>query len=331
MLGRSFWLIAFAALLCAGPAPRAGAADTVNVVTPSRVIFAIPFWIAERKGYFKDENIEPTLEVVPSGREITQRLLSGASHFSIVGPDAVLIDATKGGPLRIVAGIVRKPPLFLIAKPSIKTFADLRGANIGALSLTEGSSKLLVKMARAEGLSAEDLKITPVGGAPARHTLLKDNKIDAGMQPLPLNLEAEALGFNNLGWAGKYEPDWQFTTVNTNGAWARQNTRVATGFVRALLRGQEFIWSNREEAARIAADVLKTEASLAARSLMEAIQLGMLDPRLSWSEVGLRRIYENMQADGAIPADRKFDLSLVTDDSYLRAAEAGRTGPAKPQ
>src|SRR5262245_3003283 len=173
MLQRTFWLILIVALLGAAPAPQTRAADAVNVATPSRVIFAIPFWIAERKGYFKDENIASAPEVGPNGRDITQRLLSGASQFSIVGPDAVLIDATKGGPLRIVAGIVRKPPLFLIAKPSIRTFADLRGANIGVLSLTEGSSKLLVKMARAEGLSAEDLKITPVGGAPARHTLLK--------------------------------------------------------------------------------------------------------------------------------------------------------------
>jgi hypothetical protein len=137
---------------------------------------------------------------------------------------------------RILAGIVRKPPLFLIAKSSIKTFADLRGANIGALSLTEGSSKLLIKMAKAEGIAATELKISAVGGAPVRQTLLKDGKIDAGMQPLPLNLEAEALGFNNLGWAGKYEPDWQFTTVNANGDWARKNPRIATGFVRALLR-----------------------------------------------------------------------------------------------
>ena len=99
---------------------------------------------------------------------MTERLLSGTTQFSLVGPDAVLIDATKGGPLRILAGVVRKPPLYLIAKPSIKTFADLRGANIGALSLTEGSSKLLIKMAKAEGLSADDLKINAVGGAPAR-------------------------------------------------------------------------------------------------------------------------------------------------------------------
>ena len=39
--------------------PAARAADAVNVVTPSVVIFAIPYWIAEQKGYFKDEGIEP--------------------------------------------------------------------------------------------------------------------------------------------------------------------------------------------------------------------------------------------------------------------------------
>ena len=176
-MNRAYWFGALAALLAASGVSHG--AEKVHVATPSRVIFAIPFWVAEHKGYFKDENIEATLEVVGSGKEITARLKSGASQFSIVGPDASIIDAMKDGPQRVVAGIVRKPPLLLVARPGIKTFADLKGANIGALSLTEGSSKLLLKMARAEGLTREDLKITAVGGAPARHTLLKDGKIDA--------------------------------------------------------------------------------------------------------------------------------------------------------
>ena len=91
--------------------------------------------------------------------------------------------------------------------------------------------------------------------------------------------------------------------------------------MRALLRGQQFIWSNPDEAAAIAAGVLKTDVALAKRSLAEAIRLGILDPKLDWSELGLQRIYENMQADGAIPAERKFDLGKVTDAEYLRAAQ----------
>jgi ABC-type nitrate/sulfonate/bicarbonate transport system substrate-binding protein len=177
-------------------------------------------------------------------------------------------------------------------------------------------------MAKAEGLAANDLKISVVGGAPARQVMLKEGKIDAGMQPLPLNLEAEALGFSNLGWAGKYEPDWQFTTVNANGQWAGDHPRVATGFLRALLRGQQLIWSDPEAAARIAADALQTNVEVARRSLAEAIRLGILDPKLDWSETGLKRIYDSQQADGAIAAGHAFDLSRVTEARYLRAAQA---------
>ena len=92
--------------------------------------------------------------------------------------------------------------------------------------------------------------------------------------------------------------------------------------MRALLRGEQFIWSNPNEAAAIAASVLKTDAALAKRSIAEAIRLDILDPKLDWSEVGLQRIYENMQADGTIPAERKFDPGSLTNAEYLRAAQA---------
>jgi ABC-type nitrate/sulfonate/bicarbonate transport system substrate-binding protein len=312
--------ILIAALATQGAHP-ARAAEQVRASVAARVIFAIPYWIAERNGYFRDEGIDATLDVGVETAQATKHLLDGTQEIQLGGPDAILIDATKGGPLRIIAGIVRRPPLWLITQPSIRSFAQLRGANIGVLSLTEGSSKLLLRMAKAEGLAPGDFTLTRVGGAPARHNLLKAGKIDGGMQPLPLNYEGEDLGMNNLSWAGTYEPEWQFITVNANRAWAAKNPKIATGFIRALLRGQEFLSTNPSEAARIASDVLKTPVSLAERSLAEAMRLGILDPRLDWSETGLRRIYENMQADGAIPMGTTFDIGKVTAVDYLRAAQ----------
>lgn len=310
----------------ASPSVDPADADPVRVATPARVIFAIPYWVAERNGYFRDEGIEATLTVGGDTGRLTDALRDGTTEIVLGGPDGVLIDAAKGGRLRILAGIVRRPPLWLITKPAIKSFADLRGANIGVLSLTEGSSKLLLKMAKAEGLPSNAFTMTRVGGAPARHALLKEGKIDGGMQPLPLNYEAEDLGFNNLGWAGTYEPEWQFITVNAHSDWARNNPKRATGLVRALLRGQQFIGTNTSEAARIAADALKTSAGLAERSLVEAFRLGILDPRLEWSESGLRRIYENMQAGGTIPANAAFDLGRLVVSDYLRAAQNSLRG-----
>ena len=73
MSAKNFWLVALAAVIGAAHASAARSADVVNVVTPSVVIFAIPYWIAERQGYFKDEGIEPTLDIEPNGRRITDR------------------------------------------------------------------------------------------------------------------------------------------------------------------------------------------------------------------------------------------------------------------
>jgi len=299
------------------------AAEPVIVATPARVIFVIPFWIAERNGYFQAEGIEPKLQIGGQTGPLTEQLRSGKIHFHIGGPDGVLIDATKGGPLRILAGVVRRPPLWLIAKPSIKSFADLRGANIGVLSLTEGSSKLLLKMARVEGLLPGDIRLTAVGGAPARHKLLQEGKIDAGMQPLPLNYEAQALGFNDLGWAGTYEPDWQFITVNASGDLLKSNPELAAGFMRALLRGQRFLVENPDAAAKIAADVLGTPLPLAARALSEAMRLGIFDPNLDVSEPGLRNMHMNMKVDGTVPRDAAFNLAkFVALENLKRAQQA---------
>jgi ABC-type nitrate/sulfonate/bicarbonate transport system substrate-binding protein len=321
MIPQPLLVILCAAIVALGARPAA-AAEPVRAAVAARVIFAIPYWIAERKGYFREEGLEPTLNIGLSSGQLTRHLADGTLDILLGGPDGVLIDATKGGPLRIIAGIVRRPPLWLVTKPSIKSFAQLRGANIGVLSLTEGSSKLLIKMATAEGLSPGDFTLTPVGGAPARHTLLKEGKIDGGMQPLPLNYEAQDLGFNDLGWAGKYEPEWQFITVNAHAGWAGKNAKLVTGFVRALLRGQQLISTSPREAAEIAAAELKTSVTLAERSLAEAVRLGILDPQLAWSEAGLRRIYENMQADGTIPKDATFDLGKLVVADYLRAAQS---------
>ncbi len=81
------------------------------------------------------------------------------------------------------------------------------------------------------------------------------------------------------------------------------------------------IWSNPDEATQIAADALQTRPAMADLALHEAKSRGMLDPRLDWSVLGLQRIYENQQADGAIPVGQAFDVGKVTDASYLRDAQ----------
>jgi ABC-type nitrate/sulfonate/bicarbonate transport system substrate-binding protein len=299
-----------------------GRARTVRLAIQARTIFLIPIWIADHKGFFEEEGIRTDIEIISNGEQIKQRLQSRDIQIALASPEIVLIEAYARGALRIVGNSVRKPPLFMIAQPRIRTLSALRGAVIGVLSLQEGSSKLIRILATSAGLGPSDYTLSPVGGAETRWKLLQEGKIDAGLQPVPLSYEAEAAGFNNLGWTGTYEPDWPFSTLITNGDWARQNSPIVTAFLRAMLRAQQYIFSNPDDAARIAAMELHTPLPLAARAIADSTRLGIFDPQLAWSEAGMARIFEHLQADGIIPADQHFSIGSFVEEEYLRKAQS---------
>lgn len=271
---------------------------SISISTPSRTLFAVPYWIAAKNGYFADEGLSPSLQIIGDITMLKARLRAGEDHLSIDTPDGIILDAMSGGPLRIVAGNACRPPLFIIAQPHILTLQQLRGATFGVLSLKEGSSKLISKIAQAAGLSVSDFNIVEIGGAPARKQLLLEGKIDVGLQPMPLNFEAEAAGLNSLGWTGTFEPDWQFTTINTNIEWASANPSLAIGALRALKRALHFMQASSTDAALLVADELRTEPAFAERAIVEALRLGILDLQLKCSNAGLAKIVDNLRSDG---------------------------------
>jgi len=304
------------------------AAIAVNVATPSRTVFVTPVWVADRKGFYRDAGIALKLEIINNSEQIAAQVRSGASHVSIDGPEAAILDCFNGGPHRVIAGNANKLPHFIIAQARYKKLADLRGANIGVLSLHEGTAKFIPRIMATAGLKPGDYKITQVGGAPTRWKLLQDGKIDVGMQPFPLSYQAEAAGFSNLGWTGDYEPDWQFTAVNTNSIWARDNKDTVVAFLAATLRGWQYTMARLDDAAGIAAEELQTTAPFARRAIEEVIERRIFDPKLDWSQAGLAAIYHNLQDDGAVPADATFDITRFADARYLREAQRILTGAA---
>ena len=298
-----------------GAAP-ARAADVLHVANVSRTLFSLPLWVAQRQGFMKDENLDVSSHILDNAEKINAALRSGEMQIAMGTPEAVVIDAYRGGTLRIIAGNTGRLPHFIITKPEIKTLAQLRGANIGILSEKEGSTYVVQDIAKAIGLTPADYKMTAVGGAPTRWRLLKEGKIDAGLQPIPLSYEAEAAGFNNLGSVIPFVPDWQFTTINADIKWVAKNRDIVVRFLRAVQRGRDFMNTNRAEVAQIAAAELRTTVELANRALADMEKLAILDPQLGINERGMAKVFDTLQKTGDIAADRKFDLKVVTDLSY---------------
>jgi ABC-type nitrate/sulfonate/bicarbonate transport system substrate-binding protein len=313
---RSFVLCA---LLCSAAVPQpARAADTIDFPIYSRTIFFLPLWIADKQGFLKDEGITIAFHDGATQDQVAAQLKSGALGVNILGPETAYAD--PGGTLRVVAGNAGRLPHFLITVPRIKTLAQLRGANFGVISADEGTTHVIPQIAKAAGLTSADYTMTAVGSAPTRWKLLQAGKIDAGLQPFPLSYEAEDAGFTNLGWTGTWEPDWQFTAVIVNDAWAKAHRATVVGLLRAMRRGTEYMASHPAESAAVAVAELNTTPAYAARAIADALRLRVMDASLAVNDAGMRRVFE---VSPKAPGVTAYDPARYVDASYLRDAGSG--------
>jgi ABC-type nitrate/sulfonate/bicarbonate transport system substrate-binding protein len=317
-----------ALLAIAGPPSPASAADKVKLAAITRTVFYVPLWVAMHRGFLKDEGLDVDVTFFDNAGRTDEMLRTGEMQFVLRSPEAAMMDAYRGGTLRVIAGGVSKLPHFVIAQPWIKTLDQLRGANFGVLSAKEGTTYIVQDIAKAAGLTPADYKISVVGGSPTRWKLLKEGKIDVGLQPIPNSYEAEAAGFTNLGSAINFVPNWQFTAVNVDEKWAEPHRDIVVRFLRGLQRGRDFMRNDPLESAKIAAQELDTKLDLAVRMLADVEKYDMLDGRTALNMPGLQRIFETLLQSGDIAADRKFDANLFTDVSYWEEShpEAALTG-----
>jgi NitT/TauT family transport system substrate-binding protein len=287
-------------------------AEPLKVAIVSRTVFYVPLWIAQQQRY-----VDATIEVYNNAEKINEDLRSGKVNIAVGTPEAVMIDAYKGGSLRIVGGNAERLPHFIIARPQIKQWADMRGVKVGVLSLNEGTTYLVHRMMSANGFKPGDYEVLAVGGAPARWKLLQEGKIDAGLQPFPLSYQAEAAGFTNFGPITQYVQNYLFTTINVDAQWAARNEQAVVAFLRGLRRGLETMNKDRGVAVATAAKELNTTPALAERALDDTARLRILSHDLSVSQPALKGTFDTLVGVGLLPSDARFEPARMVDTRYL--------------
>ncbi|HEY2135836.1 MAG TPA: ABC transporter substrate-binding protein [Xanthobacteraceae bacterium] len=311
---------AFLALLLA---PFAAHAQTpLKVAVVSRTIFYLPAWTAQQQGFFKQAGIDAQIDVYDAADRILGDLRAGSHQIGITSIENVIAEAYKGSTLRIVAGTAQRPPHFIIAQPEITSLAGLKGKRIGVVSMQEGTTFFVKDIARKGGFELADVTVQAVGGSPTRARLLRERKIDAGLQPYPLSYEAEAAGLRNLGAIADLVPDYQFTSVVVDEAWARPNEAVLVAFLRALRRGSDYMFAHPDVSAELGARELHTTPAFARRALEDTVRMDVLARDLAITDKSLVRVFDNVKAAGLLPADATYDRGRFVDERYLDGARA---------
>lgn len=298
----------------AGALACAAAAAPARAAIPLRVVFfpgldAWPLYVARDRGLFAREGLDVAL--TPTAGSVSQIAKLMAGEFDVASTafdNLVAYDAGEGdpsvtGPFDLVAFLGgAEATNKLVARPEIRSYADLRGKTLAVDAVATGYSFVLRKMLALQGLGESDYRLVEVGNTEKRFAAMTAGTAVAAIVGIPFDLIGESRGFHVLGDAltalgGHY----QATCSIARRSWGDAHRDAIAGYARAYRAALDWLFepANRAEALAILVRATKLPEALAARSAP-----ALLDPR-----TGFRR-------------DAGFDEAGIATVLALRSAYA---------
>lgn len=177
----------------------------VRIAFPSYTLEQLPYQLAERKGYFKEEDLSPEFVYMKS-TTIAMALASQNLPYSSASSSAILA-AVSGVEAKVLWVASAKTLMFLLARPEIRQISDLRRGRIGVSGIGGASDIGARAMLGTAGVNPSEVTIIAIGSTSDRLLALKTGAVDATPLLPPQSLQAESLGFKNLGFMGELVPN----------------------------------------------------------------------------------------------------------------------------
>lgn len=227
-------------------AASATAADPVRIGT-ANTSSDVGFFIAEKRGYFKDEGIEVTFTPFDSAAKMIAPLGVGQLDVGGGAPSSALYNAVaRGVNVKIVADKGSTPPGHgfqplmvrkdLIDSGKVKTPADLKGLKIASGATGISTSVTLNEALKRGGLTIKDVTVVNMG-YPQHVVALQNGAVDASLTVEPSATLAVSKGaaVRFLGDDEIY-PHHQLAVVIYGGDFIKTRPEIARKFMRAYIR-----------------------------------------------------------------------------------------------
>lgn len=238
----------------------AAARTKIIVVVPHRILFtvALPVYVAQEKGFYRENNIDVDAVFTRGGGENVQAVVSGDAQIGLgTGTLAVISAFVKKAPIKIAAAEITGMDAFWYVQSStaMRKMEDLAGKKV-AYSRPGASSHMAV-LAIADQIKAKGLKpAEPVslGGIPEVYTAVRTGQTDAGWSVAPFQLDLVDKGELRVVVKGDEITALKEITPRVhfvNNAFAAKNPEAVRGFFRAQQRALDYMFENKADAAKI--------------------------------------------------------------------------------
>jgi ABC-type nitrate/sulfonate/bicarbonate transport system substrate-binding protein len=292
--------------------------------------FNWPLWVGQEKDLFAGHGVEVRITPTPNSVHQIESLVAGKFDIAFSTIDNVVAYDEGQGEV----ALPEPPDLFafmggqygavrLVARPGIRTFADLKGKSLAVDAATTGYAFVLRKILQKNGLAESDYTIERVGGTAARAEALMQGRTDATILTSPLELAPEAAGCIRLASAVDAIGPYQAVLGVARRAWAKEHEARLVGFIRGYVAALAWLAdpANRDEAVAIYRRNLPRASEAAAQKAWEVLLAGPegFQKRGEISIAGVRTVLE-LRSEYGRPRKDLSDPSKYIDESYYRKA-----------
>lgn len=250
-----------AALLTIASSVWAAAARTkIIVVVPHRIFFtvALPVYVAQEKGFYKENNLDVDAVFTRGGGENVQAVVSGDAQIGLgTGTIAVVSAFVKKAPIKIAAAEITGLDAiwYVQSNTQIRRLEDLAGKKIAYSR--PGSSTHMGALAIADQVKAKGLKppeAVSLGGIPEVYTAVRTGQADAGWSVPPFQLDR--VEKNELRVVVKGDELASLKEITSrvhffNNEFAAKNPDAVRGFFRAHSKALDYMFENKADSAKI--------------------------------------------------------------------------------
>ena len=291
------------------------AADKVRLSISAVDVSFLTGGVALKRGFFRDEGLDVELIRMNANVSITA-LSTGDIDYTMVF-SSVVRGALRGLPMKVVASFMDSSTHLLIARPEYKTIRDLKGKTLAVSNYGATSDVAARMMMKQGGVDPEkELKIIQLGAERGRYAALKEGIVDVAVLSPPTDTDAVRSGYRVL--SRFYEHfKMPFTGVGTNLKKLKEKPDEVKRMVKAMLRANRFVRSNREGTIQTMMEWIKVDRESAVATYDSTWKIFSEDGGMS--ESGLKLVID--QGREAMKIERPVANSEVADFNIIREVQ----------
>ena len=345
--GRRRWLSAILAIASGMPVAKIalGAEPVAVRVGIAQTSSDVGLFIADKKGYFKQEGLAVTFTPFDSAARMVAPLGAGQLDVGAGSASAGLYNAVaRGIEIKIVADKGSTPPGYgfqpllvrkdLVDSGRYKSLKDLKGMKIAGSAPGSASTSTLNEALKKAGLKYTDVERVFMG-FPQHVMALQNKAVDAAMTTEPSATRAVQSGAAvRIMGDDEIYPNHQLAVVLYSGDFIKDKPEAAKGFMRAYLRAVRD-YNDSLSNGRIAGPnageiiaILTEYTNIKDPAVYRAINTQGTNPNGRVNEVSLKNDLKFFKEEGLIQGN--VTVEQVLDHSFADGA-VKELGPYQPR